>query len=327
MHKRVNARAIGAFVVGALALAVLAAAILGSGRLFRRTHEYLLFFQGNVNGLRIGAAVKFKGVEIGQVKQILLNLNLGQATTPAVPSSGVRIPVVIEIDQGRLVGRGATRLNLDDPGVMKQMIAMGLRANLSMESFVTGILYVDLDFHPETPANFVLPASYGYEEIPTVPTALEQAQSALNRFLAAIADVDFKTLVATTTETVSTIRQIVRSPELKNSVASLNRTADGLNQTAASIRKVALQLNQQIGPVGSSLRQSAQSADVALKQANATLNDIQATLSGDSPLIYQTDRTLEDVSSAARAVKELADYLHRNPGALVRGRYQSSDNR
>ena len=62
MARRTDPKIIGLFAVGALALAVAAAVALGSGRLFRKTYEYVLFFRGNVNGLRVGAAVKFKGV-------------------------------------------------------------------------------------------------------------------------------------------------------------------------------------------------------------------------------------------------------------------------
>ena len=75
MAKRANPAFVGAFVIGAIALAIAAVALLGSGSLFRNTHQFVCFFDGNVNGLRVGALVKFKGVEIGEVRQILLSLN------------------------------------------------------------------------------------------------------------------------------------------------------------------------------------------------------------------------------------------------------------
>ncbi|HSU89803.1 MAG TPA: MlaD family protein, partial [Sporolactobacillaceae bacterium] len=72
MGKRVNPALIGTFVLGAIGLIVTAVVIFGSGRLFRKSHEFVIYFGGDINGLRVGAPVKFKGVEIGQVKKIRL---------------------------------------------------------------------------------------------------------------------------------------------------------------------------------------------------------------------------------------------------------------
>ena len=50
------------FVVGSFALAIAAIVVVGSGSLFKKPLQFVCMFQGNVNGLRIGAPVKFKGV-------------------------------------------------------------------------------------------------------------------------------------------------------------------------------------------------------------------------------------------------------------------------
>src|SRR5574342_1297040 len=97
MNKKISPTLMGAFVVGALALLVIAIIALGSGRLFRKTYEFVLFFQGSVNGLNVGAPVKYKGVEIGSVTDILLQL---EKVEPG------RIPVIIELDAKKLAGRG-----------------------------------------------------------------------------------------------------------------------------------------------------------------------------------------------------------------------------
>lgn len=319
MARRTDPKTIGLFVVGALALAVAAVLVLGSGRLFRATHEYVLFFRGNVNGLRVGAPVKFKGVEVGSVKKILLSLKLSQETTRRTTLAEITIPVVIELDQGKLARYGAGTFDLSDPRSIQQAINAGLRAQLAMESLLTGLLYVDLDMHPGTPAHITQPGG-AIQEIPTLPTALEEAQSAAARVVAALDRVDFPKVFAAASETLDAIREIVRSPATKDAIANLNRTAATLNQTAISIRQMADQMNRQIGPVAQGLRTNSENANITLRQMQTTLDSLRASLGPEAPLIYQSGQTLQQVSDAARSLKELTDYLQRNPSAIVRGR-------
>jgi len=134
MNKRISPAMIGAFVLGAVVLIVIAILVFGSGRLFRQTRNFVLYFDNSVNGLRIGAPVKVKGVEIGSVKDI--RLLVGQGT------AGDKIPVIIEIDLKKLTRRGATTTATVDPEAMQQAIVdRGIRGQLDMESLVTGLLY------------------------------------------------------------------------------------------------------------------------------------------------------------------------------------------
>ncbi len=324
MGKKANPAIVGAFVLGAIVLAVLATIVLGGGRLLQKKHEYVLFFEGDVNGLRVGAAVKIKGVEIGSVVRVLLNVKTAQGPAQSV-SSGFRIPVIIELQQSRLLSTGATEVDLDDPQVMTSLIDRGLRGQLSMESFVTGVLYVDLDFHPGTPATFVLSerASTPYQEIPTVPTPLEQVQSAASKLIAQLEQVDFQKLSETVRQTLQSISQLATSPQLKIAVDNLAKTEQSLEQAAVGIRQATAKLDKQIGPLSSSLRASSQAAGVALTQARTTLASVQDSFGPDSPLVYQAGQTMQDLDDAARSMNQLAEYLQRNPSAPVRGRFFS----
>ena len=324
MGKKANPAAVGAFVLGAIVLMVVAVIVLGSGRLFQKKHEYVLFFQGDVNGLRVGASVKLKGVEVGSVTRILLNINTERGPAQTV-SSGVRIPVIIELQQSRLMTYGIKQINLDDPQALRGLIESGLRAQLSMESFVTGVLYIDLDFHPGTPAQLVLPANVNtpYQEIPTVATPLEQAQSTASRLIAQLDQVDFGKLSQTITRTLESVSQLATSSQLKAAVDNLAKTERSLERAAVGIQQATAKLDKQIDPLSSSLRASSQAASVALNQARTTLASIQDSFGQDSPLVYQTGKTMQDLDDAARSMNQLAEYLQRNPSAPVRGRYFS----
>ena len=108
MGSKANPAVIGAFVVGAVALAVTGALVFGSGGLFKQMTRIVCFFSGDVSGLRIGAPVQFKGVEIGSVADV--RIRIGEQTgqlSPESVSQGIRIPVIIEIDNDKLAAGGA----------------------------------------------------------------------------------------------------------------------------------------------------------------------------------------------------------------------------
>ncbi len=317
MRMQANARLVGAFVLGAVILAIIAVAVLGSGRLFRKTYPFILVFRGNINGLRVGAPVKIKGVTIGWVTDIQLRLNLGLEGV-ASSQGGIQIPVLIEIDENRIThaARGLT-ISQD----VRRAVHQGLRAQLAMESFVTGILYIDLDMHPGTPENYAMPPNSKPQEIPTLKTTFEQAQLAAARIISQLDKIQLDQLVTTANQTLTAFGNLARSPQIKSALVSLNQTATSLGNTAQSIRDLTEHVDRQVGPMAASIEKGAHDIDIAVQKAQAALDHMQAGLQPDSPLIYHANQALENVSAAARSLRELGDYLQRNPSAIVRGRY------
>jgi paraquat-inducible protein B len=326
MARRTNTRAIGAFVVGAAALTVLAIVVLGSGNIFAQHHTYVLFFKNNINGLRVGAPVKFNGVKIGEVERIMLNLDLPYKNETVGLPAQVRIPVIISIDEKTLVSHGG-HINLSDPRFLRRAIADGLRAQLGLESLLTGMLYIDLGMHPNAPLNLVLPPDSRYQEIPTIPNALQQVQQSATRFFSNLDRVDLVKLVDSVNATLDSLNRILGDHELHQTFAILNLAARHLGEAANSIQHLADSTNRAVGPLSRRLESNSANANRALEQAAATMEDLRMTLGPGSPLIYQTDRTLIDMSNAARAINRLANFLDENPSALIRGRDLTEHNR
>jgi len=319
MSKRANPAIIGAFVVGAVALAVVAVSVLGSGRLFRRTHQYVLYFDSDVSGLRVGAPVKFKGVEIGSVTGVLLNVGAAEAFRAPSELEKMHIPVLIELDEDRIRERGG-RANLEDPDFLRRLIDAGLRAQLAMESFVTGLLYVKLDLLPQTTPRLIADPSVPYQEIPTVPTPLEEVQMKASRFLARLEEVDLARLAHSLTEAVEGINDLVNSPKLDSALEALDGAIQSLDRTAQSVRDLAEELDRNLVPTRERLEATARDAGETLKEGRVALRELRDTLAADSPLLYELTTSLKELSAAARAVRSLAEYLERNPSALVRGK-------
>jgi paraquat-inducible protein B len=328
MGKRANPAIVGAFVVGAVVLAVVGVALFGSGRLFRTTYEYVMYFTGDVNGLKIGAPVKFKGVEIGRVQDILLNvsqMSVFDSSAPQAAAGKVRIPVIIEIDQDALSEKGGHIK--PDPKTLKLLIDRGLRGQMAMESFVTGLLYVKLDLFPGSELDLVADSSVRYVEIPTLPTPLEEAQMKAAEFLAKLKEADIKGLIDHLSSTVQGIDRMVNSPKLHETVDTLPVLARNLDAavsrfsaTMESVQGLAKSFDSKVDPLVLSLQSTAKDAAQTMRAATSTLNNADVVLQPSSPVMYQLGRTLADLAEAAQAIRRFAEDLERNPSALVRGK-------
>ncbi|MGH7781894.1 MAG: MlaD family protein [Candidatus Binataceae bacterium] len=325
MGKKVNPTLVGVFVLGAIALVVLGIIVVGGGNLFRRAHKFVLYFSSDVNGLRVGAPVKFRGVEIGSVTAVRLSVP-GMEGGVLQNNVQIRIPVIIQLDSAKLISHGA-EVNLDDPEAMQQAIAMGLRGQLATESILTGLQYVDLDMHPKEPAKFFLGKNSPYPEIPTLPTTLEQAQIAFTKVLSALEQIDFNKLVGELTRTAEAVTNLATSPKLNATIDALNKTATSMSASAQSIQRLSDTLNRKIDPISNSLVATTEQARQTLKQTQETLAAVQASLGPGSPVNYELTQTLQDTSQAARSLKQLTDYLQRNPSSVLRGRAQSADSK
>jgi paraquat-inducible protein B len=322
MGKQANKTLIGVFVVGAISLLVAAVLVLGGGRLFRKTFKVVMFFEGSIKGLNIGSPVMFRGVKIGSVTDINLILSTKDLS--------LRIPVVAELDLERWVLTGGERR---DPRRLKQLIDRGLRAQLQTQSFVTGQLLIALDFFPDKPARYDGTVKE-YPEIPTMPTTLEALSKTLE-------ELPLKEIVTKLELAIDGIQKLVNSPETRESLESLNHT---LKNT----QKVVQHIDEQVEPLMMSLAKTSETAQETLTQAKSSMSAIEGnikdlaattketlkttqdalkqaertlgTYSEDSPASYELNRTLKEMSAAARSLKLLSDYLERHPEALLRGK-------
>jgi paraquat-inducible protein B len=332
MPRRFSSAAIGMFVVGSIVLAVVALAVLGSGTLFKRSHKFICFFQGSLNGLKVGAPVKVRGVQIGTVSDIRLRPQPSEGELKAGSKPFGGLPVLIDIDESQLKARGATGAALR-PMELRALIERGLRAQLETESLLTGLLYVELDLHPGTPVHLVLvPGSGRYPEIPTVPTDLQQIQETAMKALAKLDKVDIVQLTQSITNAGNAATNLLSSPDLRATLASMQATTRNLNsslqnttrnldKTLSSIRDLAENWNDRTGPLLISLKKASDQANVALVQISSAAAELQTTLAPDAPLTYRLNVALENFAEASSAIRDLTDYLQRNPSALIRGKY------
>ena len=282
MSKRSNPAVIGGFVIGAVALAITGVAVFGSGRLFRHTKTYVMYFDGDVNGLNVGAPVKFKGVPIGVVADVLLRAPGATLASAFKITERSRIPVLIDIDLERVRERGSIA-SINEPKVMKEMIDAGLRAQLAMESFVTGLLYVKLDRFPGTPVRLVADPGVPYEELPTIPTPLEELQNWAQALMKRLESIDFEKIAKSLDNTVAGVERLVNSDVSKRTLQNLDAAIVSFKATTESFTRVANEVGTNVAPVRKSLEGTAQSAEATLQAATKALQQVRMTVDPGSP--------------------------------------------
>ena len=201
MAKQTSKTLIGGFVVGAVVLIVAGVLIFGSGKFFQESNRYVLYFRGSLKGLNVGAPVLFQGVQVGSIIDITIQANAEDLTS--------QIPVTIQILPKKFkVVRG--KIRTDPYENINVLIERGLRAQLQLQSFVTGQLMIGLDYYPDTPVRLV-GIDPEYPEIPTIPTPLETLSKTFR-------DLNLEELVARVMSAVKGIEKFVNSPELTGSV-------------------------------------------------------------------------------------------------------------
>ena len=304
MNKRVSPTVIGAFVFGAMAIAVAGIVLFGSLTWFSTIYRFVLYFDDSVDGLVVGAPVKFKGVQIGSVEQILLS--------PTDQFAQPRIAVIIGLDETRIRSLGGHAAGFTAEQVT-EAIERGLRATLASQSLLTGLLFVSLNYESEPAPPKLYADNTGYPEIPTVPSRVEQVAQTANDIFKKLQALDWDGLFTSISETMDGLRNLVAARETQDVTRQLNDTLE-------SVRKLSNRLDTKIDPLTVSVQDVAKDVRTTLAKIDGTVTELKGVLGDDAPLTYDLGRSIREVELAARSLRELANSLDHNPSQLIFGR-------
>ncbi len=330
MSKPTNAVAVGAFVVGAF-LILFAMLFLLSGDMFNRNIDRgLVVFDGSIKGLNVGAPVAFKGVPIGEVS--------GFDVVVDSETYEVLTPVLLRIDRTRV--RSTNEDEEDSDVATGILVERGLRAQLQLQSLLTGLLYVQLDFYPGSEERYnaeMLRSRYDIEEdviiVPTVPTDLERLTQGLQQLdLAELAkdvsellngidklvnDEDTQALPQQVTATLTAIEDLSRNLD-----AELEALSPDVSQLIASTSETMDTLNEDIPALSADADEVLKNLSRTLETAQQALNNMEHLLSDDSAVLYDLRKAANEMSAAGRSLQSLAETLETQPEALIRGKRQ-----
>jgi len=321
MKRRINPALLGSFVLVGLALAAALTITFGSGRLFSRRAPFVMVFPHSVNGLSVGAAVKFKGVPVGEVTR--LSIRLDSKGNPA------DILAYAEFDEnliGSVAGKGGKSRR---PFVISKAVENGLRARCASESFVTGQLYVDLDMYTNAPPPvFRFPGS-PCPEIPVVNEGLvdfirsldrvnlaalsQKADQILTQLDRVLSEVKPSELNEALLETLQTIQELARDKDLHDAIRAFGQSAD---HTARLLER----FQKDMPPITGNLTNTLAEMNRALRGFQETLGQVRAVTAPNAPIMRQIQQTLADFSDSAASLRGLLEELERNPNAWLTGK-------
>jgi paraquat-inducible protein B len=262
MSKRANPTLIGGFVIGAIALTVVTILLLGGGPLFVQHPNFVMYFQESVKGLTVGAPVTFNGVKIGTVKNISVEADL--------KSRQLLVPVIVELEPERMTLVHGTAAEAREKFGMRTLIDLGLRAQLQLQSLLTGQLYIQVDFYPDKPATFVA-KNTSIPEIPTIPTPLQEIRQKFENF-------PISQVLDDVSNTMRALNKLTNSAEIPKAMKNLNETMVSLDATLVSVRNtigegspIVYQLNETLQEVNKAARSVHNLADTLERQPEALL--------------------------------------------------------
>ncbi len=275
---------------------------------------FVAFFDSDVGGLGPGSPVKFSGVTVGSVEEV--HLRLAQVPQELNDTS---IPIIFNIDADLIAGRGAT-LDLSDPTALDSLIDRGMAASLGTESLVTGRQFVDLNMYPDRERRFVGTEGTGLIEIPTVKTGFEEIQSQLQDVISELAALDLAGLFEDVRGVVSGVRGQIEDGDLSGLRDRAATALEGLDLTLKEFRDFLVSADSLLVPIAANMDESVDMLRGVASEVDTTLATVRGAVEPDGRLAYRLDVALKDLADAARSFRNLADYLERNPSALLRGR-------
>jgi len=300
---------VGAFVLSGLVLLLVTLMLFASQRLFKREVYAVTYFQGTVAGLDVGAPVTFRGVRIGSVTRIGVNINLKDLSA--------RVPVYLEMNPStvRLAGYSQN----DSKSIFRRLLLAGLESQLGMQSLVTGELRVDLDLKPNAHATYLGGNREG-DEIPSSPSTLETLETE-------IAELPLKEIAQNANQTLLSIKRVTDAlgPRVGPMLDSLKQTSDAAHGAidaahvaVVHIDSLAIEGKQQLTDNGDALKGVLASSDRTVRDADALILSLNEMTAPNSRIRDDLQSTTRDLAASASSLRAFAHEIEGNPSDLLR---------
>jgi len=279
MIKQPNMKLIGLFILISITSLFLLFAYFLKSTFNSNDTTVVMFFDESVQGLDVGAPVLFKGVKIGEVTSVKLIFNLKKRTS--------LISVYAKIYDNKSLITDTT----DKDERLKRFIEDGLRAQLEVNSIITGQLLIELDLRPDTKVILHPEEAHHVHEIPTIASPIEELSKSLQ-------EMPISNIVQDVHHITQTLDTLL-PPLLEEMTATVQALGELLGESKSDTPGTLGQINKAASDMG--------------KMAQTLDNFVGENSSSISAMI-------ESFSAAAVSLKNLTDYLQINPSSIITGK-------
>ena len=271
---------------------------------YAKNLPFLTRFDGSVRGLAVGAPVEFYGIQIGSVTAIKLVFDPSGSESHVDVSYDIqpeRLLPIAEFD-------GVAPLEM-----ARNLVKRGMRAQLHTGNYVTGQLFVGLDFVAGAPPAEATQTADGVVVLPGNSGGLDNLAATVTALAAEVAKIPFGQIGADLESTLHGMSGMVNGPEIKQSVTALAATLKEAQTLVAH-------LDDGTAPMLKRLPEMSQNLDLAMQRTAALIQSAQEGYGAQSQTRRDLDRLISQATDTARSLRQLADYLKDHPEALIQGR-------
>ena len=303
MRKNGNRFLVGAFTIGAIIVLLGFTVFTGGFSSFRNQNErFVLVFHENMYGLYEGGKVTLNGVRIGRVERFFLGDAIEDAPVPVLVEINKKLVSRHMVDDGNEI--------FDQQGNFKKEIVPTLVGQLIQESFVTGILYINLTTDNGQNGELQMEVNdlHGYPELRTQDSIFAELSEKINFE-------KLSTQVSRLLDIATTRLEEIDLPALQSDFSKSN----------SALRLFLQTFSENYSSLGPELTSASQQAKSTLLDVSRLSKSLNLIMQPESDLRFEFSDTLRDVSLMAKSLKRLADLLERNPQAFLIGKPSSSE--
>jgi|GEM_PF-630723 len=310
---------LGLFVIAAIGLFVAAIFVFGLSEVFKTKVQVYSVFRESVQGLDVGAPVKYKGVRIGKVSRM------------DILGSEELIVVYMDIDLSVFRPEGQTRGQIDRYAFstfINSQLKKGLTCGLELAG-ITGMKYVEFDFTKNGENTTPLPCPKDIDGIyiPSRQSMLQNLLKMINDSLANISSIKAGQLADELSSIFKRTTELLNSPKINNTIDQLERAAVNVNRTVDNVNSAMTKsrlddmvklLNEDLRNFNGMINQVR--SEIEKSRIPRTTADIRQSLHAVIDTKNSVINTLQRLEQTLDTMNEFINTIDDDPSSMLRGK-------